>query len=122
MAEEDDSYTQQLKIENQNLVDEISKLENESNKYGRVNEYYVQDEVMLVYIQKMMTVLYAVIYFGFIYMIVISDRHIALKVLLAALFATLPFIVHIVTAYFYSKYLEVLEFLKIGTVTRVASE
>lgn len=119
MAQQDDSYTQQLKIENQNLVNEISKLENESNKYGRVNEYYVQDEVMLVYIQKMMTVLYAVIYFGFIYMIVISDRHIAVKVLLAALFATLPFIVHVVTAYFYSKYLEVLEFLKIGTVTRI---
>ena len=119
MAQEDDSYTQQLKIENQNLVNEISKLENESNKYGRVNEYYVQDEVMLVYIQKMMSVLYAVIYFGFLYAIVISDRHIGIKILFAALFATLPFIVHIVTAYFYSKYLEVLEFLKIGTVTRV---
>jgi hypothetical protein len=114
-----DSYTDQLKIENQNLVNEISKLENESNKYGRVNEYYVQDEVMLVYIQKMMTVLYAVIYFGFIYMIVISDRHIALKVLLAALFATLPFIVHIVTAYLYSTYLQMIERLKFGTVTRV---
>ena len=119
MAQEDDSYTQQLKIENQNLVNEINNLENESNKYGRVNEYYVQDEVMLVYIQKMMTVLYAVIYFGFIYMIVISDRHIAIKILFAAIFATLPFIVHVVTAYFYSKFLEVMEFLKIGTVTRL---
>lgn len=114
MAE--DPYAEQIEI----VQSEIDALRNDYNKYGRVNEYYIQDEVMLVYIQKMMTVLYAVIYFGFLYAIVISDRHIAIKVLLAALFATLPFIVHIVTAYFYSKYLEAVEFLKIGTVTRIA--
>ena len=45
-------YDDQLKIENKNLENEITKLENEFNRYGRVNEYYVQDEVMLVYIQK----------------------------------------------------------------------
>ena len=112
-------YDDQLKIENQNLDKEISKLENEFNRYDRVNEYYVQDEVMLVYIQKMLTVLYLVIYFGFLYVIVISDRHVVLKVFWAVLFATLPFVVHIVTAYLYSSYLEVVNWLKIGTVTRL---
>ena len=112
-------YEQQLTIENKNLVNEITKLENEFNRYGRVNEYYVQDEVMLVYIQKMLTVLYAVIYFGFLYAIVISDKHWALKIFWAALFATLPFVVHIVTAYLYSTYLQTLDWLKIGTVTRL---
>lgn len=114
-----DSYTQQLKIENQNLQSDIDKLQNDYNRYGRINEYYVQDEVMLVYIQKIMSVLYLVIYFGFIYLIVISDRHIAVKIFLAVIFATLPFIVHIVTAYLYSTYLQTIEWLKIGTVTRV---
>lgn len=114
-----DPYTAQLIKENKNLENEIARMENEYNKYGRVNDYYIQDEVMLVYIQKMMTVLYGVIYFGFLYLIVMSDRHVAVKVLLAALFATLPFIVHIVTAYLYTTYLDALEWLKIGTVTRV---
>ena len=45
-------YENQLAIENENLKNEITKLENEFNRYDRVNEYYVQDEVMLVYIQK----------------------------------------------------------------------
>jgi|688.fasta_scaffold1400127_2 hypothetical protein len=112
-------YEDQLAIENKNLENEIHKLENDFNRYDRVNEYYVQDEVMLVYIQKMLTVLYAVIYFGFLYVIVISDRHVVLKIFWAALFATLPFIVHIVTAYLYSTYLEMVDWLKIGTVTRL---
>lgn len=114
-----DPYTDQLTEENKNLQSEIDKLQNDYNRYGRVNEYYIQDEVMLVYIQKMMSVLYLVIYFGFIYMMIVSDRHFALKILLSAIFATLPFIVHIVTAYLYSTYLEVIEWLKIGTVTRM---
>jgi hypothetical protein len=63
--------------------------------------------------------LYLIIYFLFIYMLVISDKHIVVKVLYAAIFATLPFIVHIVTAYLYSPYLAVMEWLKIGTVTRL---
>ena len=112
-------YENQLAIENENLKNEITKLENEFNRYGRVNEYYVQDEVMLVYIQKLFTVLYVVIYFGFLYAIVISDKHVALKIFWAALFATLPFVVHIVTAYLYSTYLQTLDWLKIGTVTRL---
>jgi hypothetical protein len=112
-------YTDQLTKENENLQSEIDKLQNDFNRYGRVNEYYVQDEVMLVYIQKIMTVLYLVIYFGFMYLIVLSDRHFLLKILLAVIFITLPFIVHIVTAYLYSTYLQVNEWLKFGTVTRV---
>lgn len=114
-----DSYSDHLTKENQNLQSEIDKLQNDYNRYGRVNEYYLQDEVMLVYIQKMMSVLYLVIYFGFIYLIIVSDRHIAVKILLGALFATLPFVVHIVTAYLYSTYLQTIEFLKLGTVTRL---
>jgi hypothetical protein len=39
--------------------------------------------------------------------------------MILALFATLPFIVHIVTAYVYSTYLEIVDALKIGTVTRL---
>ena len=114
-----DLYEKELTTGNKNVEDEIDKLQNDFNRYGRVNEYYVQDEVMLVYIQKVLTVLYVVIYFGFIYVIVISDKHVAVKFFLAALFATLPFVVHIVTAYLYSTYLEVLDWLKIGTVTRL---
>lgn len=114
-----DNYTAQLAIENQNLQDEIDKLQNEFNRFDRVNQYYTQDEVMIVYIQKVLTILYAVIYFGFMYFIAISNKHQVVKILWLLLFATLPFVVHIVTSYLYSTYLEILDEFKIGTVTRI---
>ena len=107
-----DNYTSQLEKEN-------DKLQNEFNRFDRVNQYYVQDEVMIVYIQKILTILYAVIYFGFMYFIAISNKHTAVKILWLLLFATLPFVVHIVTSYLYSTYLEILDEFKIGTVTRI---
>ena len=112
-------YKKQLAIENKNLQDEIDKLQNEFNRFDRVNQYYTQDEVMIVYIQKILTILYAVIYFGFMYFIAISNKHNVVKILWLLLFATLPFVVHIVTSYLYSTYLEILDEFKIGTVTRI---
>jgi phosphatidylglycerophosphate synthase len=100
-------YEDQLEKENENLNKEIDKLQNDFNRYGRLNEYYGQDEVMLVFVQKIMTILYAVIYFGFLYFLAISERHVALKIFLLAVFATLPFVVHLITAYLYSYYKEV---------------
>ena len=117
-----DNYTAQLDKENQNLQYEIEKLQNEFNRFDRVNQYYVQDEVMIVFIQKILTVLYAVIYFGFMYFIAISNKPKVVKILWLILFATLPFVVHIVTSYLYSTYLEILDKFKIGTVTRISLE
>ena len=106
------AYEDQLAIENDNLNKEIEKLQNDFNRYDRVNEYYGQDEVMLVFVQKIMTILYAVIYFGFLYFLAISEKHIALKILLLAVFATLPFVVHLITANLYSYYMEVANALR----------
>ena len=61
-------YSDQLRIENTNLEAEIKKKETDLRIYDRVNEYYSHDEVMVVYIQKMLTLLYIVIYFFFIFM------------------------------------------------------
>lgn len=112
-------YEQQLAIENTNLAKEVSDLKNEFNKYDKINQYYIQDEVMLVYIQKILTILYTVVFFVFLYVISVSDRNKVVKFMILALFATLPFVVHIVTAYVYSTYLEIVDSLKIGTVTRL---
>jgi hypothetical protein len=106
------AYEDQLDIENDNLNKEIEKLQNDFNRYDRVNEYYGQDEVMLVFVQKIMTILYAVIYFGFLYFLAISEKHIALKIFLLAVFATLPFVVHLITANLYSYYMEVANALR----------
>lgn len=106
------AYEDQLDIENDNLNKEIEKLQNDFNRYDRVNEYYGQDEVMLVFVQKIMTILYAVIYFGFLYFLAISEKHVALKILLLVVFATLPFVVHLITANLYSYYAEVMNALR----------
>ena len=60
-------YTNQLAKENANLETEIQKKENELRINDRTNDYYLQDEVMMVYIHKMLTILYVVIYFFFIW-------------------------------------------------------
>jgi hypothetical protein len=117
--EEISDYEKQLRKENTNLAKEVSDLKNEFNKYDKINQYYIQDEVMLVYIQKILTILYAVVFFVFLYVISVSDRNKVVKFMILALFATLPFVVHIVTAYVYSTYLEIVDALKIGTVTRL---
>ena len=50
-------YTNQLAKENANLEIEIQKKENELRIHDRTNDYYLQDEVMMVYINKMLTIL-----------------------------------------------------------------
>ena len=114
-----EDYATQLSKENAKLNDEIDKLKNDFNKYDKVNQYYGQDEVMLVYIQKMLTILYAVVYFIFLYNIFISDKNNFVKILWLILFATLPFVVHIVTAYLYSSFLDVVDALRPGNITRL---
>ena len=50
-------YTKQLAKENANLEIEIQKIGNELRIHDRTNDYYSQDEVMIVYINKMLTIL-----------------------------------------------------------------
>ena len=40
------------------LERELQKKQSEFNVYDRVNDYYLQDEVLFVYIQKILTILY----------------------------------------------------------------
>lgn len=109
MAESND-YITQLKTENQNLDAEIQKKQGENQVYGRVNEYYSQDEVMYVFIQKMLTILYVVIYFFFIYFLYSNPEKYSrpMMILYLFIFFILPFTFHLVSRFLYSLFLLIL--------------
>jgi hypothetical protein len=108
MAESND-YTRQLKIENQKLEAEIQKKQSEFQIYGRVNEYYSQDEVMSVFIQKILTILYVVIYLFFVYFLYSNSEYSRpMMILYLIIFFILPFTFHVVSRFLYSLFLMIL--------------
>ena len=109
MAESND-YTNQLKLENKKIESEIQKKQSEFQIYGRVNEYYSQDEVMSVFIQKMLTILYVVIYFFFIYFLYSNSEKYSrpMMILYLFIFFILPFTFHVVSRFLYSLFLMIL--------------
>ena len=109
-------YTNQLAKENANLEIEIQKKENELRINDRTNEYYLQDEVMMVYIHKILTILYVVIYFFFIYFIYSNqDKYSTpMTALYLIIFAVLPFTLHIVSNFLYKTFLQILHMFNNG--------
>ena len=109
MAESND-YITQLKTENENLDVEIQKKQGEFRVYGRVNEYYSQDEVMSVFIQKMLTILYVVIYLFFVYFLYSNPEKYSrlMMILYLFIFFILPFTFHLVSRFLYSFFLLIL--------------
>jgi|LakMenE18May11ns_1017448.scaffolds.fasta_scaffold9030320_1 hypothetical protein len=109
-------YTNQLAKENANLEIEIQKKENELRIHDRTNDYYLQDEVMMVYINKMLTILYVVIYFFFIYFLYSNqDKYSTpLTALYLIIFAVLPFTLHMVSHFLYKTFLQILHMFNNG--------
>ena len=109
-------YTNQLAKENANLEIEIQKKENELRINDRTNDYYLQDEVIMVYIHKMLTILYVVIYFFFIYFIYSNQDKYSrpMSALYLIIFAVLPFTLHIVSNFLYKTFLQILHMFNNG--------
>ncbi len=91
-------YNKQLKIANRELDNEISKLANQSNTYERINEYAQQDGIMIIYIQKMLMILYAIIFMFFVYTVYTESR--PYYGFMIALFLLLPLAFWLVGKYF----------------------
>jgi hypothetical protein len=109
-------YTKQLKIENANLETEIANQENNFNKYERVNYYYSQDEVMQVYVQKLMTILYIIIYLFLIYEFYSkSEKYSRFSIsLYLFVFAALPFTFRVISTFLYKIFLQILHMFNTG--------
>ena len=108
-----DYYTNQLINNNKKLEEEIQEKEKNLRIYNRINDYYSQDEVMLVFIQKILTILYVVIYFIFIYFLY-SNENTVMSVLYLIIFAVLPFTLHIVSRFLYKTFLQILHLFNNG--------
>ena len=109
----DVDYANQLKIDNKNLEQEIQNKENEFLKYDRKNFYQIQDDVMLVYIQKVLTILYVVIYFFFAFILYSNPEKYSKpsSIMYLIIFAILPFVVQLISTFsypFFAKYFTIL--------------
>ena len=109
-------YTKQLKKENAKLEKELKTKQSEFNKYDRVNTYYSQDEVMIVYIQKILTILYLVIYLFFVYFLYSNqDKYnIFISILFLIIFAALPFMFQLISKFFFQTFLKILHGFNAG--------
>ena len=113
-------YTTQLAKENAKLEAEIQEKEKNLRIYNRINEYYSQDEIMLVFIQKILTILYMVIYVIFIYFLY-SNQNTLMSVLYLIIFAVLPFTLHLVSRFLYTTFLQILHLFNNGNVAYLYS-
>jgi hypothetical protein len=109
-------YTEQLKIENKKLEKEIQKKQSNSFVYERVNDYYLQDDVLIVYIQKMLTILYGAIYFFFLYFLYTNPEKYSniMSVFYLILFAVFPFIIFLLSRFFYSSFIQIMHLFTNG--------
>lgn len=121
-------YANQLKTENANLEAELQKKQSDLRVYDQVNFYYSQDEVMFVYIQKLLTILYVVIYFFFIYFLYSNQEKYSrsMSILYLAFFALLPFTFHLISRFLYKLFFMILQVFNNGNAaylySRVPSE
>lgn len=103
-----DKYINQLKIENKNLEIELQKKQSNFQVYDRINFYYSQDDVMVHYVQTLITVLYAVIYFFFIYFLYSGTYSRSLAVFYLILFAIIPFLFPLIIRFFSKNYIKLI--------------
>jgi|LauGreDrversion4_2_1035121.scaffolds.fasta_scaffold02389_9 hypothetical protein len=109
-------YTTQLAKENAKLETELQKKDNELRIHDRANDYYSQDEVMMVYIQKILTILYGVIYLFFVYFLYSNQDKYSRQMsgLYLIIFAVLPFTLHLVSRFLYKTFLQILHMINNG--------
>jgi hypothetical protein len=114
---------EQLNLANDQLEEEIQKKQSEFQVYSRVNDYYSQDEVMTIFIQKMLTILYVVIYFFFIYFLYSNPEKYGrpMMILYLFIFFLLPFTFHVVSRFLYSLFLMILRQFNNGNATYLYS-
>ncbi len=91
-------YDKQLNIANRELETELNKLANQSNTYERINEYAQQDGIMITYVQKMLMIVYVIIFMFFAYTLYVESR--PYYGFMIALFLLLPLAFWLVGKYF----------------------
>ena len=116
-------YTDQLKTENAKLEAELQKKQSNLRVYDRVNFYYSQDEVMFVYIQKLLTILYLVIYFFFMFFLYSNQEKYSrsMSILYLVFFLLLPFTFHLISRFLYNLFLMVLQVFNNGNAAYLYS-
>ena len=62
-------YNKQLQIANAELETELQKAKNNATTGDRLNQYALQDDIMLIYIQKITTILYIIMYILMVYVL-----------------------------------------------------
>lgn len=117
-------YATQLKSENSKLEGEIRQKQSDLRVYDRVNFYYSQDEVMFVYIQKLFTILYVVIYFFFMYFLYSNQEKYSRpkSIFYLVFFLVLPFTFHLISKFVYKLFLMILQMFNNGNAAYLYSK
>ena len=104
------NYTNQLDIANAELEKELERVTSNANANERVNEYAQQDDIMLIYVQKILTVLYAIIYFAMVYMLYVNPATSKIYLgIMAVLFFLIPLTFWLLGKYFSSAFLKIIK-------------
>lgn len=117
-------YATQLKKENSKLESKLRKKQSDLRVYDRVNFYYSQDEVMFVYIQKLLTILYVVIYLFFMFFLYSNQEKYSrpMSILYLVFFLLLPFTFHLISRFLYNLFLMVLQVFNNGNAAYLYSK
>ena len=105
-----------LQQANTDLKEKIQIIENDANVASRADTYFNENQALVLYINKMMIFMYAIIYiimaFGF------YTQYGKMSALLIGglltIFAILPFTIDFISKFIYKRFLEILHFFYSG--------
>ncbi len=93
--------TEALEQANQELEQELERVKNRANTSDRLNQYAEQDDIMLIYVQKIMTILYIVIYLFMVYSLYVDPNTSKLYFgFCVVIFALIPLVFWLIGKYF----------------------
>lgn len=86
---------------NHELEQELDRVKTQANTSDRLNQYAEQDDIMLIYVRKIMTILYVIIYSFMVYSLYVDPNISKLYFgFCVVIFALIPFMFWLIGKYF----------------------
>lgn len=112
------SNTENTKIEEANkyLQTEIDSLTNSANANSRINTYFAEDKMLLIYVNRMMLIIYIGIYFSLLFSLYLHRQTTSIlnMVVISVVFFLLPYAIDIIAKYLYNKFISAMQILYKG--------
>ena len=111
-----DAQYSNITKENNNIKTEINSLVDSTSKNTRLNTYFAEDQAIVIYFNRILLLTYIVIYVFVLLSLYLNRAKtpIITTVLIAVIFAALPYFIDLISKYMYYRFLNIMQLLYKG--------